>query len=58
MARNKLSSLKTRLSSALKENRAPPVWVLFKKFGIGRGRRIPLSRIRRRRHWRRTKLKV
>ncbi len=58
MARNKLSSLKRKLSSALRSNGLPPVWVLLKKFGIGKGRRTSLHRIKRKRHWRRTKLKV
>ena len=58
MARNKEGSLKSRLISAITRNRLPPVWVLLKKFGIGKGRRTPLSRLKRKRNWRRKKLKV
>lgn len=58
MARNKESSLKMRLASAIRENRLPPVWVLLKKFGVGKGRRTSLFRLKRKRNWRRKKLKV
>ncbi|GEM_PF-4339378 len=59
MARVKTLHQKIRRARKLRENRPPAVWVLLKKFGIGRGRRVPLMRLRRIfRNWRRRRLKI
>ncbi len=51
MARNKPAAKKRRLARAFKQRRAVPTWVVAKT--IGRVRSTP-----KRRHWRRSKLKV
>ena len=51
MARNKPLARKLRLAKALKSNSAIPVWVIVRTM-----RRVTFRP--RRRHWRRTKLKV
>ncbi len=51
MARYKDPAFKNRLAKAYKSNRAPPVWVIART--NGRVRTNP-----KRRHWRRTKLKI
>ncbi len=51
MARSKPLGKKLRLAAALKSNKAVPLWVVMKT--LGRVRRTP-----RRRHWRRSRLKL
>jgi len=51
MARNKPAARKRRLAKALKQKKSVPTWVVAKT--IGRVRTHP-----KKRHWRRTKLKV
>jgi large subunit ribosomal protein L39e len=51
MARNKSPSKKRRLARAMRRANAVPLWIMLKT-----GRRVRTSA--RRRHWRRTKLKI
>ncbi len=51
MATNKLTARKRRLAKAANQNRAVPTWIIAKT--KGQVRTHP-----KRRHWRRTKLKV
>ena len=48
---------KSRLAKAGRRTKWAPVWVILKKFGIGK-RVHPSSITRHRRSWRRTKLKI
>ena len=48
---------KIKLANAGKRTRWAPVWVILKKFGVGK--KVHPSRLtRQRRSWRRTKLKI
>jgi ribosomal protein L39E len=48
---------KVKLAVASRQTKWAPIWVVIKKFGMGK--RIHPSRITaNRRHWRRTKLKI
>jgi len=48
---------KIKLSKANRRTKWAPVWVVLKKFGIGK-KIHPSSITRQRRNWRRTKLKI
>jgi len=48
---------KIKLSKANKRTRWAPVWVVLKKFGMGK-RVHPSTMTANRRNWRRTKLKI
>ncbi len=48
---------KIKLSKANKRTRWAPVWVVLKKFGMGK-RIHPSAMTANRRNWRRTKLKI
>ncbi|RLG16774.1 50S ribosomal protein L39e [Nanoarchaeota archaeon] len=56
MARNKLKSVKKRLISAGKSCRPAVFWAILRKFGK-RGHRWRLNP-HKRRHWRKSKIKV
>ena len=40
MTRNKVGSLKVRLSAAKSKNRVAPRWIIVKKHGLKRGRAL------------------
>lgn len=48
---------KTRLAKKGRQSKWAPIWVVMKKFGMGK-RVHPSSTTRHRRSWRRTKLKI
>ena len=48
---------KTTLAKKSRQTRWAPVWVVLKKFGVGK-RIHPSAITRHRRNWRRTKLKI
>ena len=60
MTRNKLGSLKSKLSSAKKKSRVAPRWTVIKKFGLKRGIRVSSWKMnpKMRRNWRKTKIGI
>ena len=55
MSRYKHTSLKKKLIKAKKQTKWAPVFVILKKFGIGK--KIHPSQISTKRHWRRNSVK-
>lgn len=50
---------KTKLAKAGRQTKWAPVWVVWKKFGMGKARHVHPSAItRHRRNWKRTKLHI
>jgi len=56
MTRNKHPAKKARLIRANRQTKWAPVFVILKKFGVGK--KIHPSQISQKRSWRRNKLKV
>ena len=52
-------SKKTKLAVKSRQTKWAPIWVVLKKFGMGKAKKIHPSRItKQKRSWRRTKLHI
>jgi ribosomal protein L39E len=60
MTRNKVGSLKVRLTAAKSKNRVAPRWIIVKKYGLKRGVHVSSWTLnpKMRRNWRRSKIGI
>jgi ribosomal protein L39E len=60
MTRNKVGSLKVRLTAAKSKSRVAPRWIIVKKYGLKRGVHVSSWTLnpKMRRNWRRSKIGI